>query len=218
MVAKLSADGSNVIYATYLGGSGSDLARGIAVDTNGQAVVTGVTDSTNFPVTANAAQTHLAGGYDALVTKLVSTGSKLIYSTYVGGEADDLAMGLTVDGSGNILIAGESGSTNFANVSDVIRIGTNGSTNAFVAKLSPDLSTVRYITLIGDNNNFAGADDDSSSIAAAVAVDGAGNAYLFGQTSATNFPATANAPQRQFGGGVWDDFVAKVDPSGSNLL
>jgi hypothetical protein len=218
MVAKLSADGSNILYATYLGGSGSDLARGIAVDTNGRAIVTGVTDSTNFPVTPNAAQPHLAGGYDSFVTILDATGSKLRYSTYLGGEGDDLAMCLAVDGTGNISIAGESGSTNFASVPNVIRIGTNGSTNAFIAKLAADLSAVRYITLIGDSNTLAGADDGAISIAAAVAVDAAGDAYLFGQTSATNFPVTANAAQHQFGGGVWDDFVAKLDPSGSNLL
>lgn len=213
-VAKLSADGSQLLYCTYLGGDRVDLARRIAVDNAGQAIVMGITDSTNFPTTANGVlQTNLAGGRDAFVVKLDSNGTNLLYSTYLGGRRSDDGTGLAVDGNGNIYISGRSTSTNFSAALNPVRLGPLETDafgeNAFIAKLAPDLTAVLYLTLFGGS----GADCGS-----AVAVDGSGNACLFGQTASTDFPVTTNAFQTEFGAGGEDNFVVKLNASGSNFI
>src|SRR5262249_51174093 len=113
-VARIRADGSSLIYSTYLGGSGNDLGLGIAVDpATGDAIVTGQTTSTNFP-TANAWQPNIGGGANAFVTRLKSDGSSLVWSTYLGGEAGDEGFGVAVDpATGEVLIAGYTQSNNF---------------------------------------------------------------------------------------------------------
>ena len=107
-VTKLDATGSGLVYSTYLGGSDndSDFGGGIAVDGAGSAYVTGRTGSTDFPTTAGAAQTTYAGSIDAFVTKLDATGSGLVYSTYLGGTASDLGLGIAVDGAGSAYVTG----------------------------------------------------------------------------------------------------------------
>ncbi len=216
-VAKLSADGTSLAYCTYLSGSGADAARAIAVNSNGEAIVFGSTDSTNFPVTPDALQTNLGGGFDMFLTKFDATGSHLLSSTFLGGEGDDFGMGMTLDVSGNVFIAGQTSSTNLPAAAAFTQIGTNGPTKAFIAKLSPGFGTLQYVTLLGDGLSSDPGDDLAASIAACVAVDSAGGACIFGQTSATNFPVTTNAPQPNYGGGNWDAFVAKLDPTGTTL-
>src|SRR5262249_10853712 len=114
-VARLSADGSALVYSTYLGGSSDDYGHGIAVDpTTGDALVTGWTSSANFP-TANPLQPNYGGGaYDAFVARLSADGSALVYSTYLGGSANDGGEGIAVDPTtGDALVTGHTGSTNF---------------------------------------------------------------------------------------------------------
>src|SRR5438874_1208469 len=111
-VAKLNASGSALIYSTYLGGSSSDFAFGIAVDSSGNAYVTGHTASTDFP-TANPLQSKNAGSSDVFVAKLNASGSALIYSTYLGGSSSDFAFGIAVDSSGNAYVTGQTASTDF---------------------------------------------------------------------------------------------------------
>ena len=112
-VTKLDATGSGLVFSTYLGGSADDVGFGIAVDGAGSAYVTGGTISANFPTTAGAAQTTRAGGDDAFVTKLDTTGSGLVYSTYLGGSGGDFGLGIAVDGAGSAYVTGETRSTNF---------------------------------------------------------------------------------------------------------
>src|SRR5207253_2706350 len=111
-VAKLNPLGSALVYSTYFGGSGDDFASGIAVDSSGDAYITGYTFSTNFP-TMNPLQPANAGGVDAFVAKLNPTGSALVYSTYLGGGGDDHSYGIAVDASGNAYLTGFTSSTNF---------------------------------------------------------------------------------------------------------
>jgi hypothetical protein len=115
-VTKISPDGSALVYSTYLNGSGFDVGRSIAVDSSGDAYVTGFTGSTNFPI-VNALQTVFGGGdfgdFDAFVVKLNPTGSALMYSTYLGGKGDDGGYGIAVDGVGNAYVIGRTGSTDF---------------------------------------------------------------------------------------------------------
>jgi hypothetical protein len=214
-VAKLSPDGSQLLYCTWLGGSRVDMGRAIAVDSSGQAIVMGITDSTNFPTAANGGiQTNLAGGRDLFVVKLGAAGTNLLASTYLGGRRNDDGAGLAVDTAGNVYIAGGSASTNFSAAPNPIQLGPLSpkepvNPTAFVVKLTPDFAAVSYLTL------FGGSGEDYGS---AVAVDGSGNAFVFGQTSSADFPATAGALQTQFGGSHEDNFVVKLNAAGSSFL
>ena len=148
-VAKLSTDGSALIYSTFLGGSGYDVSLGIAVDSSGNAYVTGYTTSTDFPTTAGAEQPNNAGSYDAFVAKLSPGGSALIYSTYLGGSSGDLGLGIAVDSSGNACIIGQTQSTDFPTTPGAKQTSNAGSYETFVAKIasaSADLAIIKQVS------------------------------------------------------------------------
>jgi hypothetical protein len=139
-VTKLNATGAALLYSTYLGGSGSstmsELGFSIAVDTEGDTHVTGTTNSSDFPTTAGAFQTTFAGGInggDAFVTELNATGSRLVYSTYLGGSGDDDGAGIAVDGAGNAYVTGTTSSTNFPTTAGAFQT-SHGGGDAWVAK------------------------------------------------------------------------------------
>ncbi len=219
-VAKLSADGSQLLYSTYLGGSGGERGQGIAVDASGNAYVTGYTHSTNFP-TVNPLQGAFAGGNaDAFVLKLNPSGSALIYSTYLGGGNDrpDIGTAIAVDSAGNAYVTGFTNSVDFPTVKPLQPF--RGPTDVFVAKLNPGGSVLLYSTHLG-----GGADDEGMGIA----VDASGNAYVTGHTESLNFPTTAGAfstscvavPVRIPIGDICsggDAFISKLSPDGSALV
>src|ERR1022692_4291600 len=204
-VTMLNPSGSALVYSTYLGGSSSDYGNGIAVDSSGNAYVTGVTNSTDFP-TMNPLQPTYGGGGDAFVAQLNPTGSALVYSTYLGGSGDDFAYDTAVDSSGNAFVTGITFSTNFPTMNPLQpTYGGNG--DAFVTKFNPTGSGLIYSTYLG------GSGEDSSN---GIAVDSSGNAYVTGGTSSPNFP-TMNPLQPTFAG-VQDAFVAQLNPTGSALV
>jgi hypothetical protein len=206
-VTKLNATGSALLYSTYLGGSASDQVNGIAVDSAGNACVTGFTPSTNFP-TANAVQGTYAGGDgDAFVTKLNATGSAVLYSTYLGGSDSDGGGDIAVDSAGNVHVAGGTSSINFPTANAVQGTYAGGGGDAFVTKLNANGSALLYSTYLG------GSDGDQG---LGIAVDSAGNAYVTGVTASTDFP-TANAVQGTYAGGA-DAFVTKLNANGSAKL
>ncbi|MCS7154159.1 MAG: SBBP repeat-containing protein, partial [Bacteroidia bacterium] len=142
-VTKLNATGSGLVYSTYIGGSGDDAGYGIAVDGNGQAYVTGEADSTDYPVTAGAFQTTFSGGtcgappdtypcIDVFVTKLNATGSRLVYSTYIGGIGDDGGNGIAVDGNGQVYVTGYTSSPDFDVTPGAFQTTNGGSRDVFV--------------------------------------------------------------------------------------
>jgi YVTN family beta-propeller protein len=202
-VAELNSTGSTLVYATYLGGNGTDLALGIALDSSGNAYVTGYTSSTNFPVTSGAMQTTNAGGYDGFVAKINLGGTALGYSTYLGGSGTDVAVGLAVDSSGNAYVAGATSSSNFPGMSSssVQSANGGGASDAFVAELNPAGSALVYATYLGGS----GAD-----AAAGIALDASNNIYIAGYTGSTNFPLSSSPVQSSYGGGTYDAFVAKL--------
>lgn len=131
-ITKVNSVGTALVYSTFLGGVGSDQATGIAIDSPGNAYVTGSTNSTDFDVTPGAFQTiyggsnNFSGNGDAFATQLNTTGTALIYSTYLGGIDDDAGLGISVDGSGNAYITGSTFSVNFPSTPGVIRVSNGG--------------------------------------------------------------------------------------------
>ncbi len=204
-VTKLNPSGSALAYSTYLDGGGSNA---IAVDSAGNAYVTGATSSVNFPVTPGAFQTTYGGGFgDAFVTKINSTGSALVYSTYLGGSSFDHGTGIAVDNAGNAYVVGLTGSHNLPTESALQPHYRGGDSDAFVAKINPSGSALFFSTYLGGN----GWDEGRG-----IAVDSAGNAYVTGYTESSNFPTTSGAFQRVCNDGsgcsvqLGDAFVTKI--------
>jgi hypothetical protein len=208
-VTKLNSSGSTLIYSTFLSGGTYDEGKGIAVDVSGNAYVTGFTESVNFPTTAGALQTTFGGSSDAFVTKLNSSGSALIYSTFVGGSDDDQGNGIALDSSGNAYITGSTNSVDFPITAGAFQT-TSGGTNAFVSKLNSNGTALIYSTFLGGSNLTIGD---------GIALDSSGNAYITGYTVGNDFPTTAGAVQTTWGGFPFGDaFVTKLNSSGSNLI
>jgi hypothetical protein len=206
-VTKLNASGTSLLYSTYLGGSGYEYSWGIAVDSSGNAYLTGNTDSTDFPTTSGAFDTTLNGGGDAFVTKLNSSGASLLYSTFLGGSDYETGLGIAVDSSGNAYVTGQINSTNFPTTSGAFDTTFNDSYDAFVTKLNASGTGLLYSTYLGGSNY---------EYAYGIAVDSSGNAYVTGQTYSTNFPTTSGAFDTTLNGG--DVFVTKLNSSGASLL
>jgi hypothetical protein len=195
-------------YSTYLGGSGSEIPNGMAVDGAGNVYLTGETPSTDFP-TVSPEQAGNAGGYDVFVTKINAAGTGIVYSTYLGGSSSDQGFDVAVDAAGSAYVAGTTFSSNFPTV-NAIQTALEGACDAFVAKLSPSGSVLQYSTYLGGS---------SSDFGLAVAVDMSGSAYVVGQTLSTNFP-TANPiqPVNLGGGSYYGGFVSKLSATGSSLI
>ena len=202
-VAKVSPDGSQLLYSVYLGGSGSDVGYAIAIDGAGSAYVTGDTRSTDFPL-VNPIQRRLGGQADIFVTKLSPDGSRLVYSTYVGGTNTERGYGIGVDAAGNAYVGGSTNSLDFPVVNAVQEVYGGGQADAIVFRVSADGRRLDYSTFFGGGN--AGPD-----IGNALAVDPAGNAYLTGLTNSGDFPTFK---PRQLFIGPTDVFVSKFDPRG----
>jgi Secretion system C-terminal sorting domain/Beta-propeller repeat len=141
-VTKINASGTRLIYSTYIGGNGDDTAYSIAVDTNDNAYITGLTESTNFDITNGAFQTTNAAGRDVFVTKINPTGTALIYSTYVGGDNNDVGLSIALDTYANGYITGLTWSTDFDTTTGAFQTINAGARDLFVFKLDfiPELS------------------------------------------------------------------------------
>jgi uncharacterized protein (TIGR03437 family) len=208
-IAKINPTGTSLLYATYLGGTGSDRALGLAVDAAGNAYVTGATASPDFPITTGALRNSFVSG-ESFVVKLNSNGSSLLYSTYLGGSGNEIAYGLAVDGTGNAYVTGITSSANFPTTQNAVKRTIGGVFDAFITKINPAASALVYSTFIGGGGAETGF---------ALSIDAAGNAYVAGSTGSTDFPVSANAYQRTFGGstGLSDAFVAKLNNTGTAL-
>ncbi|MFO0855322.1 MAG: SBBP repeat-containing protein [Planctomycetia bacterium] len=199
-VTKIGTSGTSLSYSTYLGGSDADEGYSIAVDSAGNAYVTGYTKSSDFP-TANAMYGTNTGWTDAFVTKIAASGTSLSYSTYLGGNGDEAGESIAVDSAGNAYVTGYTGSFNFPTEKPIY--GTNtGSWDAFVTKISTSGTSLSYSTYLGGSYSDHGT---------GIAVDSVGNAYVKGETYSSDFP-TANA---MYGSntGYWDAFVTKIGDS-----
>jgi hypothetical protein len=213
-VSKLNAAGSALLYSTYLGGSLLDYPSGIAVDISGNAYVAGLTESDDFPTTPGAFQTTFAGprsNEDAFITKIDTTGSALVYSTYLGGNNLDEAHGIALDVLGNAYVTGRTVSSDFPITPSAFQTTFSGHGEAFVSKLNPTGSTLLYSSYLGGMGGSSGEEGGS------VAVDGSGNCYVTGGTGSSNFPVTPGAFQTTLRG-PFNAFVSKFNAVGSALL
>jgi len=205
---KLNAAGSAVLYSTLLGGTSTDRSSGVVVDSSGNAYVAGYSGSPDFP-TQNAFQVFSGGSFDAFIAKFdpsANGAASLLFSTYLGGIADDKAYGIALDSAGaNIYVAGQSSSNNLPLLNPA-QPTFGGTYDAFVARLG-STGTKIYTTYLG------GSGDDR---ATGVAVNAAGEAYVTGFTSSTNFPTVS--PLQIANGGGFDAFLTKLNPSGSVFL
>jgi hypothetical protein len=241
-VAKLSRDGRQLLYATYVGGTGTDSAFGLAIDAAGNAFVAGQTNSTDFPVTPGAFQQSLGGGTcptaqgsvpcaDGFIFKLSADGARLLQSTYLGGNSLDGTTSVAIDSAGSPYVAGAAFSRNFpattGSAQPVFRGGNacgpanqrTACDDAYVSKLSPDFSQMMYSTFLG------GTDRDQVN---GIAVDRGGNAVVVGTTLSPDFPATPGVFQGQRRGGTCgtapnnipcsDAFVTMINQAGSAFV
>jgi hypothetical protein len=211
-VTKLNAAGSRLVYSTYLAGASIEFSAAIAVR-DGRAYVTGQTRSTDYPTTTGAFDRTFNGGIaDAFVTKLNAAGSKLDYSTFLGGTEFDQGSGIAVDRSGRAYVTGETGSDEPGNPDFPTTAGAfdrafnGGDIDAFVTKFNASGSALAYSTFLGGTNDDVGHD---------IAVRD-GRTYVTGFTFSTDYPTTTGAFDRT-PNGFMDAFVTKLNASGSAL-
>ena len=210
-VAKFTPDGSALVYATYVGTACVDSASDVAVDSSGNAYITGTITNTAMtlvcPLQAVSAYQsgNAGGGGDVFVMKLPPSGSPIAYSTFVGGRGDDIGVEIAVDARGAAYVSGHTTSSNDFPLMRAIQSTNRGGRDTLLFKLAPAGNSLEYSTLLG------GALDD---IAFGVAVDGGGNAYVAGTTTSSDFP-TVNAAQGVSRGGRFEGFVYKVNQTGS---
>jgi hypothetical protein len=211
---------ASLVYATYLGrttpasgGSSSAVApTAIAVDAAGDAYVVGNTSAVDFPV-VNAFQPTIGGGsFDGFLSELNPSGSALLYSTYLGGSGTDSTSAVALDGAGQAYVTGETTSTNFPVVSP-LQPTIGGGQDQFVAKLDTGGSgpaSLLYSTYLGGSG--------TENFVAGIAVDTAGDMFVGGQTSSTNFPGTAGSPIQPANGGGSDGFVTELSADGQHQI
>jgi hypothetical protein len=196
-ITKINSAGTVVVYSTYLGGTGNEVAHSITVDSAGNAYIAGETNSANFP-TINAVDANFAGSVDGFASKLNPNGNALIYSTYLGGTGNDVAQSVAIDSTGAAYYAGFTSSIDLSGTAG----GYNGGAiDASVTKLSP-AGALLYSTYLGGN---------TIDTANGIAVDAAGNAYVTGFTTSTNFTGLPFQPSLA---GAEDAFVSKLNASG----
>ena len=197
-------------YSTYLGGGSTEEAWAMALDSLGNAYVTGTTSSIDFPVTAGSFQSAAPGSPDVFITKLNATGSALVYSTYLGGSATEGGgIGIAVDAAGNAYVTGGTSSADFPITPGAFQTVLRGGGDAFITKLNAAGSALVYSTYLGGSSGEGGL--------FRIALDSTGNAYAVAHTASTDFPTTPGAFQTSFVGTV-AAYVTKLNATGSALL
>ncbi|MCB0201011.1 MAG: SBBP repeat-containing protein [Anaerolineae bacterium] len=225
-VGRLNANGSTLVFSTFLGGSDDDSAAAVVVDGAGRSTVTGASQSGNFPTSAGAFDTSFAGGTcgtppnthpcaDTFVTRLNADASALVYSTYLGGGGSDRSTAIAADGASSVYVTGETESLDFPTTPGAFDSSFNGSglfdDDSFVTRLNAGGTALVYSTYLG------GADGD---IAMSIAVDSAGRATVAGTTASSDFPTTPDAfdtSKNGSGSYAFDAFVARLAADGRTL-
>ena len=211
-VARLDESGRRT-YSVLVGGTDA-AAAGVAIDGGGNAYVTGIASTSDFPTTAGAFDRVFHGGggttpSDVVIFKLNGDGTALVYSTYLGGSDSDVSVGIAVDAGGNVYVAGSTMSTNFPTTGAAFQAVRRSGSDAFVAKLNAGGNALVYSSYLG------GA---ASDFARGIAIDDGGEAYVAGVTRSSDFPTTPGAERRTYAGTSSDGFVTKLDRSGTTVI
>lgn len=206
-LTKLTAAGNGIVYSTYWGSTGFEEGTAVTVDPADNAYIAGNTSAPNFP-TQTPFQAALGGGMDGFMTKFSVAGNSIVYSTYLGGAADDRIHDMEVADDAAVFVVGSSTSANFPTTSASLQPALAGGRDGFLTHFSLAGNALLYSTYVGGSGN-----DEVFGMA----IDAPMNAYLTGRTSSSNFPTVAPA-QMQYGGGISDAFAAKVNPPGTALV
>jgi len=211
VLVKLKADGSDLVFATRLGGSKNEDIMGVRVDGVGGIHVAGHTWSGDFPVLPGAPQTGFGGGEsDGFLAGFSPDGKRLLYSTYLGGSGSEFGehrLALLDDGS--VLFTGTTSSVDFPTTAGAYQKNLRGSNGGFLAKLSPDHGQFAFATLLGGSGG---------EFYLWPTADASGNIFIVGSTSSQDFPVTAGALQKSYGGGGTDAVLAILGGDGSSLI
>ncbi len=212
-VTKMNSSGTGLLYSTFIGGSSSsETGYSIKVDSVGNAYITGYSEdsTTDYPTTTGVFDTTHNGKCDAFITKLNSTGSNLLFSTFLGGSEDDIALDIELNTDGNIFITGYTVSSNFPATSGAYdtTFGGNNYNDGWITKLSQNGTSLVYSTFIGGSNE---------DVCRALVIDSNGDAYLTGNTKSTDFPVTSGALDTSHNNND-DVFIVKVGKTGASLV
>lgn len=220
-LSKLNDDGSSLMWATYIGGTGDDYPHSMIVNDNNELHVYGSTYSPDFPTSAGAFDASLNGSSDIAILRLSADGSSLLGSTYLGGTfadgdnsigsnyGDALRGEIMLDDLENILIASFTRSNDFPATAGSFQENFGGVQDGVVCKLSPDCATLDWATYLG------GIGEDA---AYALRLDAAGNVFVAGAAGGFNFPTTAGVLNENPIGGSHDGFLAHISNDGSSLI
>ena len=202
-VTKLVEDLSALLFSSYLGGTGTDSARNLALDSNNLVCIVGNTTSNDFPVTVGAYQVTYGGGAsDAFVSKFSLDGGNLVFSSYLGGSGADEGMAITIDATEHVWIAGLTTSANFPTTPSVVSSSLTGTQDWFISMFSADCSNLLVSYYLGGT---------ASQTANGIAVDSSGSLYVVGETSSSDFPVSVGAFQTTYGGGLSDGAAIKAN-------
>jgi len=207
-LARVSMDGSELNYSTFLGAGDEDVGTGIAIGPNQEAYVCGFTSSGNFPTTQGAFNRSLDGVADAFIARFLEDGSDLVYATFLGGDFDERALGIAVNAAGEAFVTGYTDSSDFPNTSPAIDRSYSKFLDAFLSRLSADGSSLLYSTFLGSTGDDVGF---------AVALWEPATVYVTGETGSKGFPTTKGSPGKAIHKG-FDAFVSKIDTDASALL
>jgi hypothetical protein len=206
-VTKFDADGANLAYSTYLGGSGDDSGHAIAVDGGGNAYVVGTTTSDDFPTTGGVVQGNFGGGEDAFVTEVDSTGTGKVYSTYLGGTGDDEALAIVLDGAGDAFVGGRTTGDFPITTGAFQTTFGGGNDDGWITELDPGATKKFFSTYVG------GSGDE---FVRAIALDSVGDVYVTGQTDSADLPILN--PAQAGLNGPSDAFVIGLNKTGATQI
>ncbi len=204
---KVLPDGSGVAYCTFLGGSDLDRATAVALDSAGNAYVTGGTFSTDFVTSTSTVNNQHSGARDAFLLVLDATGTAVLHASLLGGSGQDEGKAVALDSNNNVHLTGWTNSTNFITTTGVFGPAHHGDFDAFLVKINTTTPALNYATYLGGSGEDRGF---------GLQTDGAGFAYVGGQTRSFDFPTTTDAYDTEFAGGG-DGFAARVNPDGTAL-
>ena len=198
-----------LIFSTYLGGSESDNALDLLLEPDGNILLTGDSYSTDFPTTEGVYDNDNNGDRDIFIFRMSPDGSEMLCSTLIGGGGQDVAHGIAIDDDGNIYVAGRTDSVDFPTTAGAYDETHNGENDVVVFKMNGQCTELLYSTFVGGGNYEVGY--------AGVVVDDSGSAFVAGHTNSLDFPTTPDAYDRSYYAAGWDGFAFKLEPDGSDL-